>query len=64
MIPRNPFHRLLVTLLVTLGTSALAVGCVHDDGPLEETGEAIEDAMDDAGDSIEEAGDEAEDALD
>lgn len=51
-----------------------AFGCGDDDGdddetrggegPVEEAGEAVEDATDEAGESVEEAGDSVEDATD
>jgi hypothetical protein len=39
-------------------------GCDDNDGPVEDMGEAIDEAADDAGDAIEDAADEVEDAVD
>lgn len=52
----------LVFCLLFAGGGLLA-GC-DNQGPAEETGEAIDDAVDDAGDAMEDAGDEIEDAAD
>lgn len=49
-------------LLVALSSFALA-GC-PEDGPVEEFGEEVDQAVDDVKDSVEEAGDEIEDAVD
>lgn len=38
--------------------------CDTNEGPLEETGENIDNAVDDAGDAIDDAADDAEDAID
>ncbi|HKJ65682.1 MAG TPA: hypothetical protein VJ969_09780 [Desulfopila sp.] len=57
------------TILKTLGiTTVLALalvfsGCETEEGPLEETGEAIEETTEKTGDSLEEAADETEEAM-
>lgn len=48
---------------VLLGGTAVLTGC-EEEGPAEEAGAALDDAMDEAGDTLEQAGDEAEQALD
>lgn len=42
---------LLAALLLALGTVAFATGC-EDQGPAEEAGESIDDAVDDAQDAF------------
>ena len=42
---------------------AAAIGC-EQQGPFEETGEAIDEAVEEAGDAIEEAGEDLEDIFD
>lgn len=59
-IPRFSF---LVPLAFLASTVFAISGCDQGDGPLEELGEEIDDAVDDAGDAIEDAGDELEDEL-
>lgn len=49
-------------LLIALSSFALA-GC-PDEGPAEEFGEEMDQAVDEVQDSVEEAGDEIEDAVD
>ena len=55
--------RLLAAMLLALGSVFFVVGC-DDQGPAEEAGEAIDDAMDDAGDAMEDAADDVDDELD
>lgn len=52
----------LMIALILAGSGALA-GC-QEQGPAEEAGANIDDAVDEAGDSIEQAGDDVEDAVD
>ena len=47
-----------------LATSACALSACNDDGPFEEAGEKVDDAIDDAGDAVEDLGDEIDDATD
>lgn len=61
------------TLWVLLAVAVLVLpmaACEREEGPMEEMGETLDDAVDDAqdkvedmGDELEDAGDEAEDAL-
>lgn len=53
----------LFALLFALGGGAVLTGC-EEDGPAEEAGESIDEAIDDAGDAIEDAGDDIEDKTD
>lgn len=48
---------LMFPLLLGLGLA----GACRDEGPLEETGEEIDEAVDDAGDELEDLGDDIED---
>ncbi|WP_017940500.1 MULTISPECIES: hypothetical protein [unclassified Thioalkalivibrio] len=52
---------LVLALMMALGSATLA-GC-DNQGPAEEAGENIDDAMDEAGDAMEDAGDEVEDTF-
>ncbi len=52
---------LMLALMMVLGSATLA-GC-DNQGPAEEAGENIDDAMDEAGDAMEDAGDEMEDTF-
>lgn len=54
---------LLMTVAV-LSLGLATTGCQDNDGPAEDLGESIDDAVDDAGDAIEDAADEVEDAAD
>ena len=54
---------LLMTVAV-LSLGLATTGCEDNDGPMEELGESIDEAVDDAGDAIEDAADEMEDATD
>ena len=54
-------------LLMAVGVMSLglaATGCEDNDGPMEEVGESVDEAIDDAGDALEDAGDAIEDATD
>lgn len=56
-----------MAMAMLLGLMAFGVvACDNDDGPAEEAGQSVDNAMDDAGDTMEDAGediqDEAEDA--
>lgn len=46
------------------GFLTMGVAACDNDGPMEETGEEMDDAMEEAGDSVEDAADDMEDALD
>ncbi len=51
-------------LLLAIASSFLMLGCDRNEGPAEDMGESVDEAMDDAGDAMEDAGDEVEDAVD
>lgn len=54
-----------LTATITLALSALALplaGCPEEKGPMEKTGEKVDEAADEAKDSVEEAADEAKEA--
>lgn len=54
----------LLFLLLALGLGgAVLVGC-EEQGPAEEAGEQIDDAVDDAGDAVNDAADDTENSLD
>lgn len=59
---------MVLALALILGAPAFLGGCDRNEGPLEEAGEALDDAMDDAadatGDAIDDATDAVDDALD
>lgn len=61
-LANNKFFSILFALLLALSAGMLA-GC-EQQGPAEEAGENIDEAMEEAGDKMEEAGDEAEDEVD
>lgn len=51
--------RLLMLMLIftaTIGTAGFVVGC-EDEGPAEEAGEEVDEAVEEAGDQLEEATD-------
>lgn len=52
---KHPFSILLLSALLA-GGFALS-GCDGNDGPAEQSGEAIDDAVEDAGDAVEDATD-------
>lgn len=54
-----------ISLLTAAAFAVLlfVAGC-SDDGPAENAGEAVDEAVEDAGDAVEEAGDKVEDATD
>jgi len=54
------YTKLLTALLFSFGLVIGVTGCASD-GPMEEAGEEIDQAVDDAADEIEEAGDEIDD---
>lgn len=54
-------HAILLALLMAFAAIGLA-GC-DDQGPAEEAGEQIDDAMEDAADSFDDAADELEDTF-
>lgn len=58
----NKLFHILFALLLALSVGILA-GC-EDQGPAEEAGENIDEAVEEAGDDLEEAADEAEDEVD
>ncbi|MFG0251125.1 MAG: hypothetical protein ACF8OB_19750 [Phycisphaeraceae bacterium JB051] len=58
----NTFKTLLLMMMFALGSLAL-VGC-DNDGPMENAGEAVDEAVEDMGDAAEEAGNDIEDAVD
>ena len=51
-------------LLLAIASSFLMLGCDRNEGPAEEMGESIDEAVEDAEDAIEDAGDEIEDEVD
>lgn len=53
---------LLLTFCLVFAGGGLLAGC--DQGPAEEAGESIDDAVDDTGDAMDDAGDEIEDTVD
>lgn len=54
----------VLLMVMALGVSGLAVSGCDNDGPAEEAGENIDQAIDDAGDSMDEAGEEMQDEYD
>lgn len=54
---------LMLALLATLAFSGTMIGC-QEQGPAENAGEAVDDAVDEAGDAMEDAGDSIENATD
>ncbi len=58
----NKFFSILFAVLLALSVGVLA-GC-DDQGPAEEAGETIDEAVDDTGDAIEDAADDVEDEFD
>lgn len=54
------FERIAMPLAIT---AALCVGCAED-GPAEEAGEKIDEAVENTGDAMEDAADDAEEAID
>ncbi|RXE49428.1 hypothetical protein [Chromohalobacter israelensis] len=52
-----------LALMLVIGMTALGVvACDNDEGPAEEAGESVDDAMDNADDSMEDAGEDIQDA--
>lgn len=62
MLNKSRLTIFFLALMLALGGASLA-GC-DNQGPAEEAGEDIDDAMDDAGDAMDDAGDEMEDTFD
>ena len=58
---RSLRSKLIIPLSFVAG--AMLAGC-PDDGPMENAGEKVDEAVDEAGDKLEEAGDKVEDAVD
>jgi len=58
----NKLFNILCALLLALSVGVLA-GC-EDQGPAEEAGENIDEAMEEAGDKMDEAAEEVEDEID
>ncbi|MGH8495589.1 MAG: hypothetical protein ACREVN_05590 [Gammaproteobacteria bacterium] len=54
-------HKLLLIMIAATG---FALGACEPQGPAEETGEEIDQGIDEAGDEMEETGDEIEDEFD
>lgn len=52
----------LFVLMLLMGSLGGLQACDDNDGPLEDAGEAIDDAADDVGDAIEEACEDATDS--
>ena len=51
-----------LAMAMLLGLMAFGVvACDNDDGPAEEAGQSVDNAMDDAGDTMEEAGEDIQD---
>lgn len=65
---RSKLRSTLTTTFVLLLTVALTalplVGCAEEQGPMEEMGEDLDEAVDDVQDAVEDAGDEIQDAAD
>ena len=57
-----PKFRMLVTAAMLAGVAAFATGCGEDEGPAEEMGEAIDEAVEEAEDALEDAEDALEEA--
>lgn len=55
---------LLLLSIAVLSCGLVTTGCENNDGPAENVGESLDDAVDEAGDAIEDAADEVEDAVD
>jgi hypothetical protein len=51
-------------LLLAIASSFLMLGCDRNEGPAEDMGESVDEAVEDAGDAMEEAGEEVEDEVD
>jgi hypothetical protein len=51
-------------LLLAIASSFLMLGCDRNEGPAEDMGESVDEAVEDAGDTMEEAGEEVEDEVD
>lgn len=51
------------TLLIALLASFTLVACDVDEGPMEETGESVDEATDDMGDAAEDTAEDVEDAV-
>ncbi|WP_019625752.1 hypothetical protein [Thioalkalivibrio sp. ALJT] len=62
MFEKSRLTVFLLALMMALGSATLA-GC-DNQGPAEEAGENIDDAMEDAGDALDDAADEMEEAFD
>lgn len=60
---KNRTFKTIVALFLMAILAFAFVGC-EKDGPAEELGEKVDDAIDDAGDAMEDAADEVEDAID
>ena len=61
-LANNRFFSIFFALLLALSVSLLA-GC-EDQGPAEEAGENVDEAMEEAGDKMEEAKENVEDEMD
>ena len=53
-----------LSLALLLALSVFALAACDQDGPMENAGEEIDEAVEGAGDNLEEAGDEIEDEID
>ncbi len=62
--PSRKLRALLLAALFGLGTIAGVSGCDTNEGPFEEAGEQVDDAVDETQDAADDAGDEIEDAAD
>jgi hypothetical protein len=51
-------------LLLAIASSFLMLGCDRNEGPAEDMGESVDEAVEDAGDAMDEAGEEVEDEVD
>lgn len=58
------FKTPLVLLAFCLVLALPLVGCAEEQGPLEEVGEDLDEAVEDATDAVEDIGDEIEDGVD
>lgn len=56
---RQILTRLLMAMMLATGSVLFVTGC-DDQGPAEEAGESIDDAVEDAGDAVDDAADELE----
>lgn len=49
------YKKLVITLVLILSVSFLAIGCSKKEGPMEKAGKTVDKAVEDAGDKMEKA---------